>query len=553
MPKSVLPIAIVAFGMWSCVDKDYNLDKINTDDIVIGDELLVPLGIADITTGTIFDIDENSPIKSIAGNYAVQYSGDIPIEIPDVVIDNYTLRLPAVGLDGLTPGTYTLPSSFLSQLPSAEQEVDLPKSDNVTSLSRVDFSNTGATFTVTLNMSGLRINSGSGTLNIATTFPAEFEMSAKNLPAGATFNSTLRTLSYAMPISAGVSNPSATFSFNLKKAVFGAQPAKVALTSSLNLPAGTNVSVGASPSINLNGSITGMAFDAVYGKFNLDIVADEQSVAFDDLNDIFNEGNNVLSFADPRIKIETSSNIGIPLTASLKLTGQNSAGVKKQADINNLAIKAATSATSGPVVSKLWIGELQSSVTSGYDYVSVADKQLSNLIKIAPQNVSMSMKVNTGSAATMFFPKNAAASASYMIDIPLSAAPDFRASVTQNIDDVFDKDMVDYLFSSGEVVIMADVSNGIPLKLKMGLVITDGEDKPVGISMPQQDVASATTEPVVSKVSFPIGPNDIPKMKSARNIKIVLDIQGGSGATIRDDQSAKLTLKIKKKGGISID
>ena len=125
------------------------------------------------------------------------------------------------------------------------------------------------------------------------------------------------------------------------------------------------------------------------------------------------------------------------------------------------------------------------------------------------------------------------------------------------VDEAFDADLIDYLFSSGAVEIYGQVTNSLPLNFDMNLIVTDAADVPVGIAFSPQKVEGGGqgTDGAVSDVSFTITEADMPKMKNARNLRIRLDAycdEALAGRHLRPDQQAKLALKLRKSGGITI-
>ncbi|MFQ8826760.1 MAG: DUF4621 domain-containing protein [Alistipes sp.] len=75
-------LAIFA-GQYSCIDKQYDLSDLDTDDVTIGNELTLPLGTGIIAAGDIVHIEDNDEITvDDAGNYVARYSGQIGVDMP---------------------------------------------------------------------------------------------------------------------------------------------------------------------------------------------------------------------------------------------------------------------------------------------------------------------------------------------------------------------------------------------------------------------------------------------------------------------------------------
>lgn len=543
--KSLLCAIIVSItGLISCVDNKYDLGKIDTDDAVIGDELVVPLGKTAISTESLFDAETFKELTTDPqGNYIITYSDDFPLNMPTVKINSMNIDPIGIGIT-LPPMSGVLPVKYNSGEISQNTDVKFSTTSEIARLDSVTFEQ--ATITVTTALNNIKVNTGSGTAKLKIVFPKDFELQSKTLPSGATFSGGI--LNYTMALTP-TSMYSASFSFDVKKAKFLTTP-QIGISTQIEIPAGANITVSSNPKISVSAGVNISSLRAVYGEFNVNETAPTQTINMEGLSDIFQGTDNVLSFADPRIKIETTTNIGLNFLANAFLVARNINGEQKSTSITDIAVYGASTYGS-TTTSKLWIGAITPSIANGYTFRQ--NSQITELIKIMPSNLTMKIDVrNWGNQG--FFPGEPSANAKYIIELPLSAAADFTANINQSINDIFDEELVDYLFSSGEVVIRADIANEIPLNFDMKLIITNSDNKSVGIDIPSQKVAAATsTSANVSNVSFAIDKNQMPRMETARNITIALSATGTKeGASIRPSQNISMTLKVEKKGGINI-
>ncbi|MDE6448562.1 MAG: hypothetical protein K2L41_00605, partial [Muribaculaceae bacterium] len=71
---TAMTLSAVAFT--SCVDDAYDLENINTDVEVKVNDLVIPINLDAITLSNAFDLDPESVIKEIDGQYAVEVNGD---------------------------------------------------------------------------------------------------------------------------------------------------------------------------------------------------------------------------------------------------------------------------------------------------------------------------------------------------------------------------------------------------------------------------------------------------------------------------------------------
>lgn len=72
---------IVAFSIFtSCVDSKYDLDKIDTDNVLVGDEWVLPLGTGVIKVTDVVDVNEVSDLKTDeAGNYYMRFQASASV------------------------------------------------------------------------------------------------------------------------------------------------------------------------------------------------------------------------------------------------------------------------------------------------------------------------------------------------------------------------------------------------------------------------------------------------------------------------------------------
>ena len=260
---------------------------------------------------------------------------------------------------------------------------------------------------------------------------------------------------------------------------------------------------------------------------------------------LFNANDLVLSLVDPRIKVETKSNVPASINSLLSIES-----LKDEEHVSTFIDFEFTS-----LDNKLWIGADEDVVPQGYIFKE--NKELGNLIKIAPEVMKLDLGLDLSSLDIASLPENPNVTLDYTVEIPFAPAKDFRAILNQSIDDAFDEDFVDYVFSGGTATISGKVKNGFPLGFSMNLIITDEMNRPVGIVFTPQQVAACTVSgESESTISFLITEQDMKKMATARNIQIELEAKGDSaaeGICLNKNQKIDLDLKLKKTGGIVID
>ena len=274
-----------------------------------------------------------------------------------------------------------------------------------------------------------------------------------------------------------------------------------------------------------------------------------------DFSNIFEGDDNYLSFTDPHVKLNTVSNVGIPLEGVLSLSTENNKGVSKKTTIPGINILP--SPAPGKVKeNNIWIGGENTQIQP--DYTLVENKDLQEIIAISPNRAFFAMKVGVPETSQpQFFTKDAAAKVKYQVEIPFAVTKDFRSNVTEMIEGAFDEDLVDYVFQDGTATISGDVKNTVPLDIEMNLIIVDENGSPVGIDLEPKKVAGSPDGKVVtSQVSYTIEERDMHKMATAKDIKVLLTITSSqelAGKNLKEGQKLELELKLAKTGGITIN
>ena len=552
-------IAVLAIfaGQYSCIDKQYDLSDLDTDDITIGNDLTLPLGTGVISAGDIINVGDNDEITiDDAGNYVARYSGGIDVDMPggvgfgDSEFPESRLDIPLV--PGKHPHDY--PEDAEIELGESAVELNLT-TDDIARLDSVLFDNRNGASRLGLELSvdNLRLDGGDAEMVFRASFPEGYRLAAETGQDGS-FTGSEYTCTIPMRELAGSQK---TVRLLLQKAVVGADD-RIAYNASLRIKKGSSLSVSGSPGLRISGGISSPDFRVIYGLIDDNFTAGQVDIATEGLDDLFDGDDNVLSFADPRIRLTAQSNIGIPLRASFAMTSVNDrSGATESVTVDRITMNA-PGAYGQTAVSNIWLGASDRDVPAEYTFTACP---VNDLIRISPDDIAIRTEVRTDTDLTdsraCFYPKDAFARIAYTAEIPLAPAADFRGQTDQTVDEVFDADLIDYLFSGGSAEIYGRVTNSLPPNFDMNLIVTDAADVPVGIDFEPQKVKGGGlgTDGEVSDVSFVITEADMPKMKNARNLRIRLEAycdDALAGRHLRPDQQAKLTLKLRKSGGINI-
>ena len=544
-------------GQYSCIDKQYDLSDLDTGDITIGNELTLPLGTGIIAAGDIINVEDNDGITvDDAGNYVARYSGEIGVDMPaQVGFGDSDFPESRLGIP-LAPGENfdDYPEDAEIGLGESSVELDLT-TDDIARLDSVLFDNRNGASRLGLELSvdNLRLDGGDAEVVFRASFPEGYLLAAETGQDGS-FSGAEYTCTIPVRELTGRQK---TIRLLLQKAVVGSDD-RIVYNASLRIKKGSSLSLPGVPELRITGGISSPDYRVIYGLIDDRFTTGQADIKTEGLDDLFDGDGNVLSFADPHILLTAHSNIGIPLQASFVMTSVNDrSGATESVTVDRIAVNAP--GTYGQTaVSNVWLGASNRDVPAEYTFAACP---VNDLIRISPNDIAIRTDVRTDTgladSRACFYPKDAFARIAYTAEIPLAPAADFRGRTDQTVDEVFDADLVDYLFSSGSVEIYGRVTNSLPLNFDMNLIVTDAADVPVGIEFAPRKVGGGGqgTDGAVSDVSFTITEADMPKMKNARNLRIRLDAycdEALAGRHLRPDQQARLSLKLRKSGGITI-
>lgn len=549
--------SLCAATFTGCVDKNYDLANLETDNIVIGDQIIAPLGNGTLSLDKMLNIENVKEITVDAdGNYTASYEDEMLIEMPadiklkDFNFDEIGIKIPLEGTHINTP----LPEDVTIGPGIDEMPIEFESTQEVKRIDTIYFNteNNKSMFCLDLKIQGLEIVGGSSTALFTVAFPVKYIVNPKILTPSDTWDPKTNTLMLSRSITdlqKGIS-----LDFEINKAVVN-QDAVDAITykTSFNFKKGTTISSANDAQLIINGKSKDLDFKTIYGLFKMDFSAEQGDIEMGDINDIFDGDDNNLSFTNTHITLTTNSNIGIPILAQLNLTATAKDKTVTTA-INPINITPA-STVGVSAQNNIWIAASNEGVSEPFSFIE--NKELNNLIRIMPNNILFDFSAHAEETdKQQFFTSDAQANVTYAVKLPFAPATDFRANVIETIKDVFDKDLIDYLFTGGSATIYGEILNSIPLNMEMEMVIVDGKNEPVGITLTPQEVTGSTNnEPVASTVSFEIKEADISKMVDAKNINLVLTLTSNetlAGKMLNQKQSLDLKLKIKKTGGIAI-
>ena len=548
--KKILTLALIGSMVFpACVDNKYDLADIDTDDVQVGGDVVAPLGSGSIEASKLLDTEH---VKEISvdkdGNYVVAYKNSLDVGMPsDVTLRNVHLTLPSLEIPSLVPSQVVIDRDMTFPLGESTEQMDFTLPQEIVRLDSVRFAaaDDAAVFDVYAQARDFFLLQGAAEAVLRVVFPDEYEL----LPLSGAGTVQDGTLVYRVSLEQLVQGVHLPVKVN--KAVNG----PVTVVTEITVSAGSELWKGSDARLYLSADFRNLDYEVVYGAFDMTFDVDPTRLDMNDFNDIFEGDDNYLSFADPHVKLNTESNIGIPLTGSMTIGASAPSKPSRSTVVSGIDVEPA--ARPGEIrYNRLWIGDSGSQVENGYRLVENND--LRELIAMSPTQVMFGMSVGVPeSDEPQFFTRNPYAHVCYDVEIPFAVTKEFRANVSEMIDGVFDEDVVDYLFTNGSATISGKVKNTVPLNIEMNLVIEDESGRSVGITFePALIAGSPDGEVTISEVAYTIRESDMEKMKEASNIRLLLVVTSDeslAGKYLKEGQKLELELKLLKKGGIPLN
>lgn len=564
---------LIFFNSVSCIDSDYDLSDIDTDEIAIGDEIVVKLGTGVISADKLLDIDQISEISAdpATGIYAARYFDFMPIEInpadiPEPQVEEVLIFAEIKGSGAVQPPySGAIANDAVFKVPSVSEPVKLETGREGEKIEKIIFSpGNYPEVVITFDFDKFAAaGPQDNQMQLEISFPQGYSFAGSpSVPtgSGSAVISPMNVLTYTSPLSYYGQR-------RITLLLAGAElndGDEIKLEGEIKVKAGSNVVLGertspteyALPYIDVAAAFElGRNYEIIYGQFNVSFdTPSPNPIDVSGLNSIFIGEDDLLSFINPCLVLDAETTFGISLDVEMDVKAHGHDGRELTGIlINGINLEAADN-TFPSKVNKIWVGSDPSIVQPGYEFVE--NDGLSDLFKDAPYYLTFETRAETvHDGQTMFFSPYSYMKVKYQVVVPLAPAPDFRATIEQVMNDVFSEDLIEYMFSSGTAELYGNVYNGFPLDLDLSIIVTDEEGSDLGMVFDKQIIKACTsvTRASSNPVSFKFTESHMALMENAKDIVLHFNAKGtNSGIAISEYQELVLDLKISKTGGIII-
>lgn len=527
----------------SCIDKNYDFNNTNGDNLQIFDNISLPLGNTEKLTpsGYLNDIKEIK--QNEKGEYIAIYSDTLQVVIPD----SENLSIHSI----TTQSNRTIPFSDVTNhtLQTALQFTDnfseafLPapiNSEFIKQISILEFNtdNANSELPLSVSISGIHIkdqNQSKATLQLIAQFPDGSIISPQND----------KQLIQHYNLSQG--NNFSTI-YKLSKLNSG-QDNTILFTVILHIPAGETVTIH-NPQIEVKTSLINPVVSALTGQFDFQSEVQHEIDMSSFYDFISDDPSNNLALAHPQLYIHSEATHGIPMSATGTISNH-----KKNETLTTLPIRFVVDKLNSEQMlqpqSFLFANE-QPATEQSAQWIPL---QLQSLINPIPDNISLNLKVSPIAGTTQRILSNSSMQLAYDLHMPLSFTDALHLTIRDTIFSVLDTDIRQKLFASGEAEIYGTIATTLPVDVTLELIPIDYGYHPVGITFEPQHIAASPDETEQErKISLFVGEKDIEKMRDAEHFFVFIRISSDQidERLLKGSDYIRAKLSVRKKGGIAL-
>lgn len=512
--KVAMAASFAAVALWSCSSEiDFTDDSLDTSVTIGGDSLAVPVGSLDtIRMNDFLQMQEGGIVKTDKdGNYYIEFTKDFHRTIDmGNVRDN--VRLPEQDIrkdltfrsdESGTPSGDMFRWAMTPADGSMTYNCDLSSAlEYVVSIDRVEFNDA----TVTLAIPNVNLPDGS-MVEVTMGFPDQFEIRDSDIKehifSGEVYYGRIdfpaveiEAVNFGLTEKDDFSD--VRFEFSIKKIAITTESGQGGYNPGNELALDMMLNVGGSEPY------------AFFGKVNIstenqldDMYSDTENLVMLDGIPSFLKADDVrLVFNNPRLEVELSSNIGVPMTAEAVMTGMDydmNTGMYEDAD-ESLAIALDAPYTTGNAYAPEWVRYWVSPVNPGSDmpagYEWIQNTELRTFLSRIPDALKVDVEAATDLTKDvrhqLYFDRDYEVGGDMKFILPFEFGSGLYLPVRQTIDGV--PEIVSSALSSASLTITGKVFSTLPVDVELGIILLDYDNRQVGALKNVQTIQSANAD-----------------------------------------------------------
>ena len=307
-------------------------------------------------------------------------------------------------------------------------------------------------------------------------------------------------------------------------------------------------------SLNLAASLSDIKVLKIAGKVDYSMGDINESISLEDVPELFKNDDFCLDIDNPRIILDITSNIGLPIVGTLSLTPYKDGAIVQNANMEvDLALPYSESSDKVKTTT-VWIAANNSGAPADAQFI---EARLSNLIKALPDSIVVSISGGTDVTKPVVVETTAdyILDLKYKLEIPMAFGEDMRFVLSDEID-VTEAGIGDIL-KMGEIHLVGWIENALPLNFNVSIELLDGDGNVLATEPVSQSIAackrdgSATQSPLNLKIAAKSGTDMTKLAKLKVDFEITSKNVSGVPITTESYIQAKLGLNLPK--GITLN
>lgn len=306
-------------------------------------------------------------------------------------------------------------------------------------------------------------------------------------------------------------------------------------------------------SCKVNAGITGIDIKRIEGNIDYSLEGIEEEI---ELNLGLEDGMSMnLDFDNPHIKLDVSTNMGIPVSGSLVIIpvydGKEDEGKKLTASITLPYSDNHAETKTG----KYWIGTEDKGRPSDYTYIKA---DIKSLIKNLPDKLKIRFDAGTDKSKMSIVEPSAdyKLNLAYEFGIPFAFGEDFKIELCDTLAEM--SDILPVLLESGDLTIAGTVTNSLPLQFDIEIEVLDSKGKVLQLeNAPEQRIESCASDgsASTSNLELKLSKADGTDMRDATSLKVTFIATSASaaGVPVNEDDFIQATLSAMVTDGITLD
>ena len=226
--------------------------------------------------------------------------------------------------------------------------------------------------------------------------------------------------------------------------------------------------------LDLSASISDIKVLKLEGKVDYKIDDITESVTLSDLPDFLRSDDVCLDIDNPRIVLDVTTNVGIPIVGTLNLVSYKGGVVIPGADIEVDLDLPFTESADKVTTTTLWIAGDNSGAPADVQFV---EANLANIIKAVLDSIVISVAGGTDPATTSVVETTA----DYILDlkyelvVPLAFGEDMKFALSDTID--VSEAGIGNILKMGDIQLIGEITNTFPLNFEISALLLDSDDQ----------------------------------------------------------------------------